>query len=153
MTENKNTTESTNPDEPVWEDCAAGEISGMVSRIARRRRLAVLSRVSAVTVVLLAAVGIWQFDPGVIPHPTTPKAVAEIHCSDVIRYASAFQSGELDEDLTAQVQLHLTKCSHCDKELKKLAEKSHSSLEMAPQGPRHPTIFVVSQSSMSRGFR
>lgn len=151
MTDSTDNSESKNPDESGWVPCCQGEISGMVSRLARQRRLAAAGKVSSVVVVLLLAFGLWQYSQADNQHqaagPEESFNFGSICCSDVMQYASAFQKGELDEELTAQIGQHVAECPHCGPKFKRMAEEPQASL--SPPARFSP---VVADSVSSLGM-
>lgn len=120
-------------DDAGWEACPGGEISSMVIRVARRRRLMTATRCSAVAVLLLGGLGLWQLLPAGFDQASRPDGehqFGSICCSDVMNYAAAFQKGELDAEKTDRIRQHLAECPQCRSEIEKHADKSHSSAKL-----------------------
>jgi hypothetical protein len=134
MTENT-PTENNNPDESGWVECPSGEISGMVDRVTRQRKLAASAKVSGVAVALLIGAGIWfslPVSPIAPQQANTPDGeyqFGEICCSDVAQYAAAFNKGELDEEKTAQIRQHIASCPHCGKDFEKSEAEPQTSID------------------------
>ncbi|MFT5327310.1 MAG: hypothetical protein ACI8P0_005199 [Planctomycetaceae bacterium] len=132
MTENHQPTENNNPDESGWVECPTGEISGMVGRLTRQRKLVASAKVSGIAAALLIGAVIWQSLPGDTQQAKTPDGefqFGEICCSEVTQYAAAFNKGELDEEKTAQISQHIAKCPHCGPEFEKNANHPQASLD------------------------
>lgn len=135
MTENIHPTEKNSPDESGWGECPSGEISGMVGRLARQRKLVASAKISGIAAALLIGAVAWQTLPVANQQAETTDGEYEfgsICCSEVMQYAAAFQKGELDEDKTAQIRQHIAECPHCGQEFDKMAEDPQASLG----GPR-----------------
>ena len=135
MAENKQPSAENDPDESGWVDCPNGEISGMVDRLARQKKLSDAGKLSSVVGVVLIGAGIWLSFPN---NPEQPADVQHAHtadgyefgeicCSDVSQYAAAFIKGELDDEKTAQISQHIAKCPHCGPEFEKLAAEPQAS--------------------------
>jgi len=130
MTENTDSTTTSNADDSRWVECPGGEISGMVERVCQQRRIASAAKVSAVLAMFLLGVGAWLFVPSVAQNAATPGEdfqYGSICCSDVMGYAAAFHKGELDEETTAQVSQHISKCPHCGPAFKKLGSEPQAA--------------------------
>jgi len=115
-----------------WVPCCQGEISGLVNRLQRQRRLATTAKASSIVGVLLLGFGLWMFaGAGSRSHqasaPKDEYNFSSICCSEVTQYAAAFQKGELDEELTAQVREHVEQCPHCGPKFDKMARKPQAS--------------------------
>jgi hypothetical protein len=152
MTENTDPTNPNNSDESGWADCPNGEISGMVERVAHKRKLATAARLSAVAGMLLLGVGLWLFSAPAVQTAETPEGeydFGSICCSDVMGYATAFHKGELDEEKTAQISQHLAKCPHCGPAFKKMATEPQAANENADR-PRRSPILADSLSLIRR---
>jgi hypothetical protein len=144
MTENTESTRTDNSKESGWVECPNGEISGMVKRVARQRSIAAAVRVSAVATVLLAGLGAWQFIPAdshQAAQPEGERQFGSICCSDVARYAAAFQKGELDAEKTAQIRQHVAECPHCGQAFEKKAAEPHTAIDDI-QALRHVAILA-----------
>jgi hypothetical protein len=63
MTDNRSPIEKNSPDDSGWGECPPGEISGMLNRLSRQRKLAASAKISAVAAALLVGAGIWQTLP------------------------------------------------------------------------------------------
>lgn len=132
MTENSQPTENDNPEESGWVECPSGEISGMVGRLTRQRKLAASAKVTSIAAALLLGAVVWQSLPGDSQQAKTPEGeyqFGSICCSDVAQYAAAFNDGELDEEKTAQIRQHIAKCPHCRPEFEKTADQPQASLD------------------------
>ncbi|MFT4557397.1 MAG: zf-HC2 domain-containing protein [Planctomycetales bacterium] len=131
MTENNQRTENKNSEESGWVECPSGEISGMVGRVTRQRKLAASAKVSGIAAALLIGAVVWQSLPGGAQQANTPDGeyqFGSICCSEVAQYAAAFNKGELDEEKTAQIRQHIAKCPHCGPEFQKTADQPQASL-------------------------
>lgn len=132
MSENNHLSENGKPDESGWVECPSGEISGMVGRLTRQRKLAASAKISGIATALLIGAVVWQTFP-VSPQQTkTPDGeyqFGSICCTEVAQYAAAFNTGELDEEKTAQIRQHIAKCPHCGPEFEKTADQPQASLE------------------------
>ena len=150
MTENKQPLPEDNPDESGWVDCPSGEISGMLDRLARQRKLAGAGKLSSVVAAVLIGAGIWLSFPNNPKQPADVKHAqssdghefGEICCSDVSQYAAAFIKGELDEKKTAQISQHISECPHCGPEFEKLAAEPQASTGLL-SGQKDSAILAV----------
>lgn len=137
MTENTNSSANRSED-AGWEACPRGEISSMVSRISRQRRLMIATKSSMIAVMLLGAVGAWQFLP--TEHDPSAKSDSDLQagsicCADVMNYAAAFQKGELDAEKTAQIRQHVAECPQCRRHFQKPDEEPHSAAGLDAASP------------------
>ena len=143
MTDNNQTTTNNEDEDSGWKDCSGGEISGMVSRLARRRKLAASAKMSIAALGLLIGAGVWQIIPASPQQTVRPDGDYEfgsICCSDVMGYAAAFHKGELDTEKTAQIRKHVSECPHCGPAFKKLASEPHTAIDGNPAGWRVVTL-------------
>jgi len=132
MTENHQPTEGDNPEESGWVECPSGEISGMVGRLTRQRKLAASAKLSGIAAALLIGAVVWQSFPASPQQAKTPDGefqFGEICCSEVTQYAAAFSKGELDEEKTAQISQHIAECPHCGPEFEKTTNQPQASLD------------------------
>lgn len=137
MTENTNSS-ANHSEDTGWGACPRGEISGMVGRISRQRRLRMATKTSLVAVMLLGVVGVWQFLPA--QHDPTAKSDSELEagsicCADVMSYAAAFRKGELDAEKTAQIRQHVAECPKCRQHVEKSDEDSRSAAGLNDDSP------------------
>ena len=132
MTENNQPTENNNPDETGWVECPTGEISGMVGRLTRQRKLAASAKVSAIAAALLIGAVVWQSLPVDTQQAKTQDGeyqFGSICCSEVTQHAAAFHKGELDEEKTAQIRQHIAKCPSCGPEFERIVKQPQASLD------------------------
>ncbi|MBL6706760.1 MAG: zf-HC2 domain-containing protein [Planctomycetaceae bacterium] len=132
MTDNRSPIEKNSPDDSGWGECPPGEISGMLNRLSRQRKLAASAKISAVAAALLVGAGIWQTLPVTTQRTETRDGeyqFGSICCSDVIQYAAAFKKGELDTERMAQIRQHIAECPHCRPEFEKDANQTQSLLD------------------------
>lgn len=147
MTENTNSSAKSS-DESGWEACPRGEISGMIGRISRQRRLRMATRTSLVAVMLVGAVGVWQFLPA--EHDPAARSDSELQagsicCADVMSYAAAFRKGELDAEKTAQIRQHVAECPKCRQHVEESDEDSRSAAglnDASPVGTPIASVFL-----------
>ena len=132
MTENNQPSENDSLDESGWGECPSGEISGMVGRLTRQRKLVASAKVSGIAAALLIGAVVWQTFPEDTQQAKTPDGefqFGSICCTEVAQYAAAFNKGELDEGKTAQIRQHIAKCPHCGPEFEKTADQPQASLD------------------------
>lgn len=130
MSENTNSTANNSSDDSQWVKCPSGEISGMVDRVCRQRRTAVVTKASAVATLLLLGTGVWLFSLPVGQVAEAPDGefqYGSICCSDVMSYAAAFHQGELDEKTTTQISQHISECPHCGPAFEKMESEPHAA--------------------------
>ena len=151
MTENNQPSEDGNPDDSGWVECPSGEISGMVGRLTRQRKLATSAKISGIAAALLIGAVVFQTFPVDSQQAKTPDGeyqFGSICCTEVAQYAAAFNKGELDPEKTAQISQHIAKCPHCRPEFEKTADQPQASLDR--QHGRISTASLAHSGLLSR---
>tara|TARA_R110002072_G_scaffold99008_1_gene217990 strand:+ start:115327 stop:115788 length:462 start_codon:yes stop_codon:yes gene_type:complete len=132
MTDNKYPIKDNSPGDSGWAECPTGEISGMVNRLSRQRKLAASAKISAVAATLLVGAGLWQTLPVTSQQTETRDGeyqFGSICCSEVGQYAAAFNKGELDDARTAQIRQHIAECPHCRPQFERATNQPQTLLD------------------------
>src|SRR5258705_13963006 len=98
-------------DEAVWRNCTPGELVELATRHRHREERRTLLRSLSLAAAGCAVAGtlsvVWS------QRRERPFAPGGIVCDEVTRLLPAYAAHQLDAERTAQVQKHLTACSHC----------------------------------------
>lgn len=110
-----------------WQPCPPGILSGMLCRLSRQRRRAVVARLAVAGAVLLfGGVVTWQMLASAREHE-----LAGMTCREVMRQRDVYKSGRLataNPQLAERVKRHLAGCRHCAELFDAAAHSSRLSL-------------------------
>jgi len=112
-------------DQPVedqqWQPCQ-GEISDLGAGLRRHRRTQTMQRRAALTagVIAFAFAGFFVFGN----RPQLEPSYGGIVCSRVQSLAEAYVAGELDDQTTEKVRLHLEQCGPCRGQIEQMLQSA-----------------------------
>jgi hypothetical protein len=116
--ENQNSLEN----QEVWEDCPAGEITGMLSRVKNHRRKVVAAQIAGLSVLgILVGIVFVEMRSTIQRENAT---YAGISCREVRENAKKYLDDNISGELKDRITAHLGECASCKKMVREMNPKS-----------------------------